>query len=714
VRGGDTINQMESMTMAEQQTQTASEVPKSIGGAGQSVKIGVVLAFVLIISVGILLLANKAVSDKEAGALENQQKRFQILTQGRTDVITTWLANLSHHGDRLIKSDLFRLYAAEIDAFDGDLSILFGALHSEENVEGDGAVLAEQLPMMENMLREFSTYAGFINARILSKAGEAYIATDGHLPPMNEEQVEAAQKAIKENSAQYSSLRKTASGMEMDVYVPIYPPDAVGGTDESPREGAVGALMMTRQVSGKITELLSNSALSAKGEKTRLMQKIGTSYKEVAPWTADGFQDVTFKIDLNDDGNMPFGKRPSVGDSDIMVNSLGVRIPGPMWWLVQEVNYDDAMQPIKDFNQTVYIVAGLGILTALLVAGLAWWVLTGVQSQRIAGEFKALATQIDDQKRFIDSINANIDEFITLKDGEGKFTYVNDAFASAAGRSKEELIGMDTAAVFGFDTAKRLESIDDIVMRESRKETISEPIFLRSQRHQFQISKSPYHGADGTCQGVVEVYRDITAFVAAQEKNKRLIKSAMEALGSTIEAADPYLGGHTKLLAGLSVEVAKAMHLSEMDVAEIETAANLSQIGKMFVPNEILTKPGKLTDEEMTAMEAHVEHAYRILKDIDIAEGVLKAIYQMNERLDGSGYPKKLADADIIMLARILSVLNVFCAMIKPRSYRGAKEPEQALDILYSESAKFDSTVVDALADVLKTPAGEKLLGPKE
>ncbi|BDQ33424.1 HD domain-containing phosphohydrolase [Pseudodesulfovibrio portus] len=700
--------------MAEQVKQTASEVPKSIGGAGQSVKIGVVLAFVLIISVGIVLLANRAVSDKETGVLENQQKRFHLLVQGRAEVIGTFLDNLAHQGDRLIKSDLFRLYATEIDGFDGDLSSLFGAIRDDGDVEEDGSSLAEQLPMMENMLREFSTYAGFVNARILSKEGEAYIATDGHLPPMSEEQINAAKGSIRDNSPKYSSLRKTQLGMEMDVYVPIYPPDAVGGTDEGPLEGAVGSLMMTRQISGKITELLSNSPLAGEGEKTRLMQKTGAGYREVTPWTTEGFLDITSAVKIDESGNIPFGVRPSLSDDTRQVYSLGVRIPGPEWWLVQEVEYGEAMRPINDFRRTVYIVAGLGILTAFLVAGLAWWILTGVQSQRIATEFQALASKIEEQKRFIDSINANIDEFITLKDASGKFTYVNNAFASAAGRPKEELIGMDTAAVFGFDTAKRLETIDEVVIRERRKETISEPIFLRSQRHQFQISKSPYCDADGTCMGVVEVYRDITEFVAAQEKNKRLIKSAMEALGSTIEAADPYLGGHTKLLAGLSVEVARAMRLSEMDIAEIETAANLSQIGKMFVPNEILTKPGKLTDKEMAAMEEHVEHAYRILKDIDIAEGVLKAIYQMNERLDGSGYPKNIKDGEIIMLARILSVLNVFCAMIRPRSYRGAKDPQQALDILGSEVTKFDSEVVKALADVIRTPSGERLLGDKD
>jgi len=699
--------------MSEHLIKTA-EVPESVGATGQGVRIGVVLAVVLALSVGIVLLAAKAVRDKKAEVLEHQQKRFELLTQGRTEVIASWLENLSHQGDRLIKSDLFRLYATEVDTYAGDLSNLFGALHSDRAVEGDDATLAEQLPMMENMLREFSTYSGFLNARILSRKGEAYIATDGYLPPMNQEQAALAAAAIEANGPQYSSVRKTAQGVEMDVFVPIYPPEAVGRTDGKSDRPAVGVLMMTRQVSGKITELLSNSPLAAAGEKTRLMQKSGAVFREIAPWTAVGFTDVAFPVEIDETGHIPFGVRPSIANVDAKVYSMGVRIPGPAWWLVQEISYDAAMKPIAEYERTVYIVAGLGILTALLIAGLAWWILTGVQSQRVAKQFRALATQIEEQKLFIDSINANIEEFIVLKDVNGKFTYVNDAFASAAGRPREELIGMDTAAVFGFDTAKRLESIDEVVVSEKRKMTVNEPIFIRSRRHLFQVSKAPYLCADDTCQGIVEVYRDMTQFVAAQEKNKRLVRNAMEALGSTIEAADPYLGGHTKLMAGLSVEVAKTMHLSEMDIAEIETSANLSQIGKMFVPNEILTKPGKLTPEEKGVMEKHVEYAYRILKDIDIDEGVLTAIYQMNERLDGSGYPKKLKDGEIIMLARILAVLNVFCAMIRPRSYRGAQEPEQALNILSGDTGKFDPAVVAALADVIHTPIGEKLLGDRE
>lgn len=683
---------------------TMTEASEPIGGARQGVKIVVVLAFVLVLSAGMAFLAGRAIDEKRQVTLDNQEKRLRLLAHGRAQMVEAWLENLSQQGDRLIKSDLFRLYAAEVDSINGDLASIFGAVPGQD-VESDVSELAQQLPMMQNMLREFSAYAGFVNARILNREGDAYIATDGHLPPMLAEQVAQATAAIRSKSPRFSPLRKTEQGVEMDVYVPIFPPD-----DQAGEQTPVGTLMITRQVSGQITELLSNSSLSAEGEKTRLMQRTDEGFREVTPWTASGFSDVVADISLDENGVMPFALRNSLSDDSRRVFSIAFPVNGPQWWIVQEAGAQDVLGPIESYSGTVYVVTGLGVLTALLMAGLAWWVMAGVQSKRVAAKFKALAMQIDEQKRFIDSINANIEEFITLKNSDGKYTYVNDAFAQAVGRSRDEIIGMDAVAVFGYDTAKRLASMDDIVENESRQVIVNESVYLRSQRYHFQIAKSPYCDNLGICVGIVEVYRDMTEFVAIQEKNRRLIRRAMEALGSTIEAADPYLGGHTKLLAGLSVEVAHHMQLPETDVAEIETAANLSQIGKMFVPNEVLTKPGKLTTEEKAIMENHVEHAYRILKDIDIAEGVLMAIYQMSEHMDGSGYPKKLTGDAIILPARILSTLNAFCAMIRPRSYRGAKTPEEALEILLQERTKYDQEVIRALGDVLKTPTGERVL----
>ncbi|WP_147818642.1 HD domain-containing phosphohydrolase [Salidesulfovibrio onnuriiensis] len=685
----------------ERKVQPREEIPRGIGKAGHGLKVGIVVVFALIITMGSLFFAHRTVGDKRAELVSNVEHRLGLVAQGRADVFEAWLSDLAHRGDRLIKSDLFRLYAAEVDGISGDLAAIFGA---GGDVEGEGADLAAQLPMMQNILREFCTYSGFLYARVLNWNGVAYIATDGYLPPMSEAEIALVQSTYKEGVPLVSPLRKTPQGLEMDIYVPIYPPE-----DEE-HAHPVGVLMMTRQVTGKITELLSNSALSAKGEHTRLMQRTASGFLEVTPWTPEGFSKVTAQFELDDKGNMPFAERTSLSNEDEKVFSMGMRIEGPQWWVVQEMDFTAGTASIQAYSRTSYIMAGLAILAILLAAGLAWWVQTGVYNQRSAEQFRALAAQIDEQKRFIDSINANIQEFITLKDLDGRYIYVNDAFAQAVGRAEHEILGMDTEAVFGFDTAKRLTAADAAVLEEKGKVIINETIYLQSRRHQFQISKSPYYDNHGNCLGVVEVFRDITDFVAAQERNKRLIRRAMEALGSTIEAADPYLGGHTKLMAGLAVEVGRVLNLDEIDVAEIETAANLSQIGKMFVPKEILTKPERLTDDEKEVMETHVEYAYRILKDIDIDEGVLRAIYQMNERMDGSGYPKRLKGEDIILPARILSVLNAFCAMIRPRAHRGAMKPEEVLRILTDMGDKYDPAVLQALSEAITSPAGERLL----
>ncbi|WP_304084060.1 HD domain-containing phosphohydrolase [Maridesulfovibrio ferrireducens] len=665
-------------------------------------KIVLVLLLVLLVSIGICFLANQSITDRNEDFLDNQQKRLALLSDGRAEAMETWLKHLSKEGDRLIKSDLFRLYASEVEVFKDDLSSIF-SMSSFENGEltEDKAELAAQLPMMQNMLREFTTYTGFVTARILSTDGQAYIATDGYLPPLDEAQMVLASETVTNKNAQYSPLRKTPQGLEMDVFVPMFA--------DSGASKVVGLLMMTQQVTGKITELLSNSALSAEGERTCLVQKKGEGYLNVLPWTSEGFAEVPNSVKFENSG-LAFGERDGLDNYKRKVYSLGVKVDSLDWWIVQQNDYEISRKSIDAFSRSVYIVSVFAILIVILMAGLVWWVLASVNSKRMAKKFECLASQIDCQKRFIDSINAAVDEFITLKDISGKYTYVNDAFAEATGRSKEDLIGMDDAAIFGFDTAKRLTAPDKAVCEADRKITFTESVFLRSKRYQFHIAKSPYRNAAGACLGVVSVFRDITDFVAVQENNKRLVQRAIMVLANTIEAADPHLGGHTKLVSGISVAIGRIMNLSETDLLQLETAANLSQIGKVFVPKEILIKPGKLTEEEKLIMEQHVEHAYKILKDIDIAEDVVQAIYQMNEHLDGNGYPKKLKGAEIVVLARILAVANVFCAMIRPRVYRAAKTTEQALDILVSDTSKFDHDVVEVLRKVVSTSEIEKLL----
>lgn len=110
-------------------------------------------------------------------------------------------------------------------------------------------------------------------------------------------------------------------------------------------------------------------------------------------------------------------------------------------------------------------------------------------------------------------------------------------------------------------------------------------------------------------------------------------------------------------------------------------------------------------------MEQHATHAARVLQDIDFGLPVFEAVSQMNEALDGKGYPAGLQGESIKLPARILAVVNSFCAMVAPRAYRGARSVEEALEIIEKKGrTAYDPQVVAALKEVVHSAIGEKLL----
>jgi HD-GYP domain-containing protein (c-di-GMP phosphodiesterase class II) len=109
-------------------------------------------------------------------------------------------------------------------------------------------------------------------------------------------------------------------------------------------------------------------------------------------------------------------------------------------------------------------------------------------------------------------------------------------------------------------------------------------------------------------------------------------------------------------------------------------------------------------------MTQHVEHAAKVLEDIDFGLPVFEAVYQMHETLDGKGYPKGLKGDEINLPARILAAVNSFCAMVKPRAYRGARSIDEILTILESDSQAYDQRVVAIIKEVVKSSVGERIL----
>jgi putative nucleotidyltransferase with HDIG domain/PAS domain S-box-containing protein len=187
------------------------------------------------------------------------------------------------------------------------------------------------------------------------------------------------------------------------------------------------------------------------------------------------------------------------------------------------------------------------------------------------------------------------------------------------------------------------------------------------------------------------------ALAASYEKVRRTLSGTVQALASTVETRDPYTAGHQRGVASLAAALAQEMGFTPEAVEGMRVTGFLHDIGKIAVPAEILSKPGKISSLEFNLIKTHSQVGHDILKGIEFPWPVAQAVLQHHERLDGSGYPLGIKDGDIIPEARILMVADVVVAMASHRPYRPALGIDQALEeIVRHRGTLYDSGVVDA------------------
>ena len=174
------------------------------------------------------------------------------------------------------------------------------------------------------------------------------------------------------------------------------------------------------------------------------------------------------------------------------------------------------------------------------------------------------------------------------------------------------------------------------------------------------------------------------------------LHSTVDALSKTSEIKDPYTAGHQRRVSHLACAIARRMGLRKDEIEGLKVAALLHDLGKIYVPAEFLSKPGKLTDIEHDLLKTHPKVGYDILKEIEFPWPVAETVLQHHENMDGSGYPNGLTGDEIIVEARIISVADTTEAMASHRPYRPALGVDMALEeITRHKGTLYDSIVVD-------------------
>ena len=180
------------------------------------------------------------------------------------------------------------------------------------------------------------------------------------------------------------------------------------------------------------------------------------------------------------------------------------------------------------------------------------------------------------------------------------------------------------------------------------------------------------------------------------EKLRRALDGIVNVIGLTVESRDPYTAGHQRRVADLAHAIAQEMKLPEKMTEAIRMAGAIHDLGKVAVPAEILSKPGRLTENEFNLIKEHPQVGYNILKDLEFPWDIARVILQHHEKVNGTGYPQGLANEEILLESKILTVADVVEAMASHRPYRPALGTEVALEEITQRSGEFfDPDVVD-------------------
>jgi putative nucleotidyltransferase with HDIG domain len=205
--------------------------------------------------------------------------------------------------------------------------------------------------------------------------------------------------------------------------------------------------------------------------------------------------------------------------------------------------------------------------------------------------------------------------------------------------------------------------------------------------------------------------RPLTKDLRASE----LVSAADAFMGPTVRALlvrlgakDDYTAEHTRGVALRAVQVGEELGLAPVRLRELAIGGLLHDVGKLSVPNEILQKPGALTDDEFDVIKKHPEVGRDLVLDLGFSRQVARLVLDHHERLDGTGYPRGLGAPDLDIETRIMAVCDVFDALLSKRVYRDAWTLEDALDHLSKEAGtKFDLACVNALERVVEREQDE-------
>lgn len=585
---------------------------------------------------------------------------------------------------------------------------LFLSQNKDSKIEDDAIVRAQQ-GHVRNLLRASadrfgltSSMAGQLNTLQHSDYGIAVFGKNQQLVMSTQ----GFAKILQQLEEKISHVYETANGNIIDIFkgtnqqpvygyiMPVFHIQDIQG--ESP----VGAVIILLDPRKELYKLLLNRQSSSKTDETLLVRRDQASLVYMSP-LAEEFQlfhqlpidnlQLASVYAFNNDGG--FARLNDYRGNEVLVT--GRKVKQTDWVLVQKIVASEALAESnrhQKFLLTTFIILVLFIAAAFIAI---WRHSTSIRLQR-------LSQQLETHTALLDAVTGNIQDNILLVDKTGEILFINPAFARALNVNADDVQAKQLKSVLGSKTASIISSVT-----EGGHVTVRE-IEIDGVRRCYHVAAiSPQTGDHQ--QACLYVLHDITELKNEQEKREKLGKGIIATLVKAVDLHDPFCANHSERTRQVALEIGREMGIERDRLETLEMAALLANIGKLFIPKEILVKMEPLSEAESIELRKHIDYALDILSDLSFNGPVLDIISQKNERLDGSGYPRGLKAEEILLESNILAVANAFVAMASSRAYREGRAVKEVVDILLQQTdTKYDRHVVAALFHIAENKSDWK------
>lgn len=670
---------------------------------------GAGLAAITIIGVILVLMF---VSDQRERDLQVWQTRMGIVADSRFAAIDGWIGAQFGEMRGLAENASLQLYLTELALFAGDASQVMDEPAQRTYLRNLLLSTADRsgftAPILGAEINANVERIGLAGIAIADNDAQVIVATPG-MPPI----VGDLAAIVLENRGK-RALYDMHIGAGGRATVGFLSPIFALQSDGSPSD-QIGMVVGIKEVGDELYRLLEQPGAVDTSAEAVLLRDAGASIDYLSP-LMDGSAPLSRAL-ARDTPNlaaafaieMPGGFAIRRDYQNVEVLTLGRAFTSAPWTLMYKIDTAEALADTESRLGRMLTVFLLIISAVAISLIAAWRHGTSLRSSQAAALASELARKFGQQRDFLELVTDSQRSAMAIIDGDGRYIWVNRQSAVNNAMAAADVPGKTLDAVVGAANAKPvMRNIRD-VLESGVSEFVTHTRDVDAESRTFTSQFIPLKATDDLPERVLVVTEDVTMVVREQLRRERIMGQLVHTLVGVVDRRDPNSANHSSWVAVVARAIAEEMELDAADAECVEITGRVMSLGKITVPEHILTKTEALTDEEFKLVRGAIGVSAELLEGVEFDGPVVVTLRELHENAGDGAFKAE----NLLLTTRIVAVSNVFVALMSPRAYRPGMTFDGAIDILLQHRETPDTRrAVLSLANFLDNHGGrEKLDG---